>query len=155
MKTRGLITISALLCVLIACRREPNIDVKVEFRHLEPAEKILDIRQVDQNNNLGDEVAKTVDALRLKAAARGSSGAIYIRLGSTTPPVHVLLLAQEPVLSSAELAIPRSGDVVYLLRNQQWEAYPGEDVKPAEQKIRITADPNITSPLQPSLATHV
>lgn len=67
----------------------------VEYRHLTAAEKVFDIRQVDQNNNLGDATAKEVDQLPLKAAARGGSGGIYIKIGTGAPKVHVLLLAQE------------------------------------------------------------
>lgn len=131
-----------LLLALVACRPTVPMDLVVEYQHLRAAEKALDIRQVDQNNNLGDAIAKDVDQLRLKAAARGGSGGIYFSSGTGAPKVHVLLLAQEPVLNDAELAIPRSGEVVYLLRNQQWEAYPQEVTARAEQRIRITADPN-------------
>jgi hypothetical protein len=130
-----------LLFAPVACRRTVPMDLVVEYRHLRAAEKVLDIRQVDQNNNVGDAIAKDVDRLRLKAAARGGGGGIYIKLGADAPKVHVLLLAQEPVLNDAELAIPRSGEVVYLLRNQQWEAYPQEVTSRAEQRIRIKSDP--------------
>ncbi len=117
------------------------MDLAVEYRHLRAAENVLDIRQVDQNNNLGDAITKDVDQLRLKAAARGGSGGIYIKSGTNAPKVHVLLLAQEPVLNDIELAIPKYGEVVYLLRNQQWEAYPREVTTPAEHRIHIKVDP--------------
>src|SRR5579884_1350199 len=113
-----------LLMAPVACRRTAPMDLAVEYQHLRAAEKVLDIRQVDQNNNLGDAIAKDVDQLRLKAAARGGGGGIYFSSGTGAPKVHVLLLAQEPVLNDTELAIPRSGEVVYFLRNRQWEAYP-------------------------------
>lgn len=135
-------TAVAVVLLLSGCNREPLIDLDVQFWHLRAADAVLDIRQVDQNNHLGDTVAKYVDQLRLKAVARGGSGGIYFSSGTSAPEVHVLLLAQEPVISDAELAIPRSGDVVYLLRNQQWEAYPEDVMKRAEQRIRIIADPN-------------
>ncbi len=142
MKTRLMTTVCALLLSQAACRREPAIDLTVEFRHLRSAEKVLDIRQVDQNNKLGDVIANEVDKLRLKAVVRGGGGGIYFESGTNAPAVHVLLLAQEPVLDDAALAIPRSGDVVYVLRNKEWEAYPEAVLRLAEQKIRITADPN-------------
>jgi len=128
--------------LLAGCRREPPVDLNVEFWHLRAADTVLDIRHVDQNNNLGDTIAKYVDQLRLKAVARGGGGGIDFNTATNSPKVHVLLLAQEPVVNDAELRIPRSGDVVYLLRSQQWEAFPEEVMKPAEQRIRITAEPN-------------
>ena len=56
-----------LLLALVACRPTVPMDLVVEYQHLRAAEKALDIRQVDQNNNLGDAIAKDVDQLRLKA----------------------------------------------------------------------------------------
>jgi len=142
MNTRFAIAVLVLLLMQAAYRREPSTSLTVEFHHLRTADNFLDIRQVDQNNNLGGAIAKYVDELRLKAVARGGSGAIYIDSGESAPKVHVLLLAAEPVLDDAKLAIPRSGDVVYLLRNHQWEAYLQDVLRPAERKIRITEDLN-------------
>jgi hypothetical protein len=65
----------------------------------------------------------------------------YVTGRTTEKSIAELLLAQEPVLKDAELAIPRSGEVVYLLRNQQWQPYPGEATTPAEPRIRINVEP--------------
>jgi hypothetical protein len=129
------------ILVIVACYRRPPIDLVLEFWHLRPAEEVFDIRQIDQNNNLGTGIATQVDQLRLKSMARGGSGGISFDSGTGAAKVHILLLAEESVLNDAELAIPKSGDVVYLLRNQKWEAHPQEMTAAVEQKIQITADP--------------
>ena len=52
-----------LLLAHVACRRMIPMDLVVEYRHFRAAEKVFDIRQVDQNNNLGEATAEDVDQL--------------------------------------------------------------------------------------------
>jgi hypothetical protein len=120
--------------------RTPPYHLIVEFEHLKAAGQPLEIN----DPRLGPEIASTVHQLNLNAVARGGSGgAEYIPDRVGRPTVRILILAQEPVSRSAELLVPQSGDIVYLLRNQQWEAHPAEAVKaPSKEVIRILPDKN-------------
>ncbi|HEY4048346.1 MAG TPA: hypothetical protein VGM27_15895 [Acidobacteriaceae bacterium] len=118
--------------------RTPPYHLIVEFDHLKAARQPLEIN----DSRLGPDIARTVQRLNLNAVARGGSGgAEYIPDTPGRPTVRILILAQEPVSRSAELSVPQSGNIVYLLRNQQWEPHPAEAAKiPAQETIRIIPD---------------
>lgn len=116
----------------------PPYHLIVEFGHLKAAGQLLEIN----DPRLGTGIASIVQQLNLNALARGGvGGAEYTPDGSERPTVRVLILTQEPVRRSAELPVPQSGDIVYLLRNQQWKAHPAEKARTsAKETICIIPD---------------
>lgn len=121
-----------------------NYNLEVHFLRLEPAEQPFNLADFDGNNMLGSALRAETTKLGLKATTRGDGGSLGF--GSEfagASKVKVLLLASEPVLHNAELPIPSgSSDMLYLLRNGQWEPHPEPVTHKAKETIQLTVSPN-------------
>jgi|SRR5271166_6030616 len=140
-KSAGLITIVLGLVVISACHSVPDMDLNVECVQLQPATTTLKLDVWDRNNNMGRAIHDEVERMQLQYEVRGFSGGTYFTTRENHPATHVLLLVPESVKEAVELPVPQQGgDVVYLLRNGHWQAYPVPVTKASSHLIRVRPD---------------
>jgi hypothetical protein len=91
----------------------------IQLDRLTPSD---DNYRIGDSRFLGEDVQREVAKLGLKGQMHGGIGS---SVGSSEEPkVDALLVALEPIVHEAKLALPAHGYVVYVLRAGQWTPYP-------------------------------
>jgi hypothetical protein len=62
--------------------------------------------------------------MNLRGNVHGGIGGGGGGSGQNAPPIDMELIALEPITSEAKLVIPKSGHVIYVLKNGTWTAHP-------------------------------
>jgi hypothetical protein len=75
--------------------------------------------------------------LNLRGETHGGIGSVGSS-GQDAPHIDMELIALEPITKKAQLAIPKTGYVVYVLKDGTWTAYPSIQKK---DKRTITVEP--------------
>jgi hypothetical protein len=73
---------------------------------------------------LGKDISNGMAALNLRGQTHGGIGGAAANSGKDTPEIDVELIALEPITQKAQLAIPKTGYVIYVLKDGTWKAYP-------------------------------
>jgi hypothetical protein len=72
----------------------------------------------------GKEISRELATLHLQGETHGGIGGARSNSGDGASIIDVELIALEPIMKEARLAIPKTGYVVYVLKNDAWTAYP-------------------------------
>lgn len=88
---------------------------------------------------LGAEIARELSDLNVKGEPHGGIGGV-VGTGQNVPSIDVELIALEPIRKDAQLAIPKAGYVVYVLKGGYWSAHPSFSNK---DRRTITIKPGV------------
>jgi hypothetical protein len=98
---------------------EPLAPINYDLVRITPGEKA-----VTATSFLGSDIAAELAALHLQGNAHGGIGDGGGGSGQNAPPIDMELIALEPITKEAKLAIPKTGHVIYILKNGVWTAHP-------------------------------
>lgn len=99
--------------------KRPVPDVNYDLIRVTPGEKA-----VTATAFLGSEFAAGLAVLDLRGDTHGGIGGGGGGSGQNAPPIDIELIALEPIMKEARLAIPNTGNVIYVLKNGSWTAHP-------------------------------
>ena len=112
---------------------EPLAPVNYDLVRVTPGEKA-----VTTTSFLGSQIAADVGVLNLRGDTHGGIGGGGGGSSQSVPPIEMELIALEPITKEAKLAIPKTGHVTYILKNEVWTAYPSITRK---DKRTLTVEP--------------
>jgi hypothetical protein len=98
---------------------EPLPPINYDLVRVTPGEKA-----VTSTSFVGSEIATELAAMNLRGNVHGGIGGGGGGSGQNAPPIDMELIALEPITSEAKLVIPKSGHVIYVLKNGTWTAHP-------------------------------
>jgi hypothetical protein len=99
---------------------KPIPSISLQVMRITPGTKAFRIKDAEF---LGQDIPKQANELELVGDAHGGIG----QTGGTnsTLQINVLLIALEPIDREYKLRLPKTGSVVYVLKDHQWIAHPG------------------------------
>jgi hypothetical protein len=99
--------------------RKPVPQITLELNRITPGEKTY---SVSDTRFLGADISKEVEGLGLMGEGHG--GISQSGGGNSTLQTNVLLIALEPIDREYKLSLPKTGYVVYVLKDHHWIAHP-------------------------------
>lgn len=98
---------------------EPLPPINYDLVRVTPGEK-----EVTSTSFVGSEIATELAVMNLRGNVHGGIGGGGGGSGQNAPPIDMELIALEPITSEVKLVIPKSGHVIYVLKNGTWTAHP-------------------------------
>jgi hypothetical protein len=98
---------------------EPLAPIHYDLVRVTPGEK-----EVTSTSFLGLGIAADLAVLNLRGNVHGGIGGGGGGSGQNAPPIDMELIALEPITKEANLVIPKSGRVIYVLKDGVWTAHP-------------------------------
>jgi hypothetical protein len=98
---------------------EPLASINYDLVRVTPGEKA-----VTSTSFLGSEIATELAVLNLRGNVHGGIGGGGGGSGQNATPIDMELIALEPITKEAKLVIPKTGPVIYILKDGAWTAHP-------------------------------
>ena len=98
---------------------KPLPPVNYDLVRVTPGEKA-----VTSTSSVGSDIATDLAVMNLHGNVHGGIGGEGGGSGQNTPPIEMELIALEPITKEAKLAIPKTGHVIYVLKDGVWTAHP-------------------------------
>jgi hypothetical protein len=100
--------------------KQPVPGIDFDLVRITPGEKT-----VTATSFLGPELAKDLAGLNLRGDTHGGiGGSGSAGSGQGATPIDIELIALEPITKEAKLTIPKSGHVIYVLKDGAWTEHP-------------------------------
>ncbi len=116
---------------------EPLPPINYDLVRVTPGEKV-----VTSTSFLGSEIASELAVMNLRGNVHGGIGGGGGGSGQNAPPIDIELIALEPITKEAKIVIPKTGHVIYVLKNGRWTAHPSIVQK---DKRTLTLEPGTDS----------
>jgi hypothetical protein len=117
--------------------KRPIADIDYDLVRVTPG-----VKAVTSTSFLGSELAADLAVLDLRGDTHGGIGGGGGGSGQNAPPIDIELIALEPITKEAKLAVPKTGHVIYVLKNGVWTAHPSIVQK---DKRTLTLEPGTDS----------
>jgi hypothetical protein len=116
---------------------EPLPPVNYDLVRVTPGEKV-----VTSPSSVGLDIATDLAVMNLRGNVHGGIGGGGGGSSQNAPPIDMELIALEPITKEAKLVIPKTGHVIYVLKDGVWTAHPSIVHK---DKRTLTLEPGTDS----------
>ncbi len=119
----GSVTLATLLflfwIVFPLLPKTPNPNINYDLVRVTPGDKA-----VVAAGYLGKDVSSGMAALNLRGQTHGGIGGAAASSGENAPEIEVEMIALESITKEAQLTIPKTGYVIYVLKDGTWTPHP-------------------------------